>query len=71
MDNTVKITAKTSFAGLTFSATPGQVLDLPLDTAMDLVRAGYAEVTEYEDKRDNAGSDTKPVKRKRGSTKRS
>ena len=67
----VKIRAKVSFAGLSFSAIPGQVLNLPLDTAMDLVRAGYAEVIQDEDKRDNAGSDTKSVKGKRAGVKRS
>ena len=64
----MKITAKVSFAGLEFSAIPGQVLDLPEKVAKDLIEAGYAEGTN-EDKRNNAGSDTKSAQRKRSSSK--
>ena len=66
----MKIMAKTSFAGLNFTASAGQILDLPEDTAKDLIRAKFAEAVENEDKRSNAGNDTKPVKGKRSSTKR-
>lgn len=67
----MKITAKTSFAGLNFNATIGQTLDLPDDIAKDLIRANYAEAVKNEDKRNNAGDDPKPAKGKRSSTKRS
>ena len=81
----MKITAKVSFSGLNFSAVSGQVLDLPEEIANDLIRAGYADAesaktqkaeakkaeANNEDKRDNAGTDTKSAPRKRGSSKRS
>lgn len=65
----MKITAKTNFAGLTFSATSGQVLDLPDDVAKDLIRAEYAEEVKDEDKRDNAGDDPKPTTGRKRSAK--
>ncbi|MBP5383554.1 MAG: hypothetical protein J6Y57_01105 [Lachnospiraceae bacterium] len=73
----MKITAKVSFAGLNFSAITGQVLDLPDKVAKDLIGAGYAEQmnalqnaeAKDEDKRNNAGSDTKSAPRKRNSSK--
>ena len=73
----MKIKAKIGFAGTNFSASSGQVLDLPEDVARDLINAGFAEyegksVAEVkdEDKRDNTGNDIKAAKGKRGSTKR-
>ena len=73
----MKITAKVSFAGRDFNASSGQVLDLPDEIAKDLIGAGYAEPVNApkkaeakdEDKRDNAGSDTKSAPRKRASSK--
>ena len=66
----MKIMAKTSFAGLTFSAVEGQVIDLPDNIARDLIRAKYAEAVKDEDKRNNTGDDTEPAPRKRSSAKR-
>lgn len=66
----MKIKAKTSFAGRNFNGTVGQVLDLPDNIANDLIKADFAEAVEDEDKRSNAGNDTKPTKGKRSSAKR-
>ena len=66
----MKVKAKISFAGNAFSAIKGQVIDLPDKIAQDLIRADYAEAVKDEDKRSNAGDDTKPVKGKRSSAKR-
>ena len=41
----MKIEAITSFSGNNFSATKGQVIDLPQSVALDLVRAKYARLT--------------------------
>ena len=64
------IRAKTSFAGRNYNAVEGQVLNLPDSIAQDLIRAGYAEAVENEDKRNNDGDDIVPAKRKRSSAKR-
>lgn len=44
----MKVKAKKGFAGLMYSAAPGQVIDCPEDVAEDLIRAGYAEETTEE-----------------------
>ena len=42
----MEIIAKSNFAGLSFSAITGQVLDLPEEIARDLIQARYAEAVE-------------------------
>lgn len=39
----MRITAKTSFSGVDFSAGIGDVIDVPDEIAHDLIQAGYAE----------------------------
>lgn len=39
----MKVKATRSFAGISFSAKPGAVIDVPEAVAEDLIRAGYAE----------------------------
>ena len=44
----MKVKALVAFAGLSFSAASGEVVDLPEATAEEMIRAGYAVPVEGE-----------------------
>ena len=48
----MKIRAKTTFAGIDYSASEGAVFTVPDEIAEDLIRADYAEPAEEENRQE-------------------